>query len=146
LLFSPDSSCLALQLLLCLFSCYPMQFGFECCLLSHENSSQIHDLDSFGRSACHPTPLSTFVPLPTSAWCYWLLWEVGLSAHSSSQPLLLYPCSFTETLVLTVWLIAPPWGRFSVPPPTSAVSLRLQFAVYIFQFCCEWIQSALGLQ
>jgi hypothetical protein len=93
-----------------------------------------------------------------------------LSASSSSMWLACQPnpalsfCwlwSITESSVLRAWFLATPltvqqWeigslplsilqGGFSVPPPTSDVSVRLWFAVYGFQFCWRVVQSAQGL-
>jgi hypothetical protein len=53
---------------------------FEWCPLSHKISSGIYHLPHFGRLACDPSLIS-------ASPC--LLWEVGLSPHSCSQPLLL---------------------------------------------------------
>jgi hypothetical protein len=63
--------------------------------------------------------------------------EVGLSPHPCSQPLLLYPHSFTKRSSLSVQLLAPTCspGQGQHSTPTSAVSVRLQFTVYAFQFC-----------
>jgi hypothetical protein len=54
-------------------------------------------------------------------------------------PLLLYLCSFTESLALRVWLLVSHLfsGQGQCSTPTSTVSVKLQFAVYAFQFCCE---------
>jgi hypothetical protein len=65
-------------------------------------------------------------------------------------------CYFFCLHSLRVQLLAPPvfFREDSVFHPTPAVSVRLQFAVYAFQFCCwgaggsiclEMIQSAQGL-
>jgi hypothetical protein len=55
------------------------------------------------------------------------LWEVGLLLHPHTQPLLLFPESLApcHTSILL--------GRFSFLPP-PLLSVRLQFAVYAFQF------------
>jgi hypothetical protein len=54
-----------------------------------------------------------------------LLWEVGLSLHPNSQPLLLLPHSFIESSALRVWLLA--------PPPLSGTS-----SVFHPYLCCRW--------
>jgi hypothetical protein len=61
----------------------------------------------------------------------------SLSPSSCSQPLLPYPCLFTESFVLRVWLLAPPLspGQFPDSPPAPTIGVRLQFAVYELQFC-----------
>jgi hypothetical protein len=75
-----------------------------------------------------PLLLSAFVSLPASAG-WGLLWAVGLSLHSCS-----HLCS------LRVLLLPPPHSPGQVQPytPTSTVSVKLQFAVYAFQFCLVW--------
>jgi hypothetical protein len=64
-----------------------------------------------------------------------LLCKVGLLAHHRSQPLclsqsLLGASSSSEKLACFP-------GQIQHSTPTSAVSVRLQFAVYVFQFCWE---------
>jgi hypothetical protein len=71
-----------------------------------------------------------------------LLWGVGLSPHPHSQPLLLFLPLFI------VWLFAPfPFsGAGLVFHPTPTVGVRLQFAIYAFQFCWgRGFQSAQAL-
>jgi hypothetical protein len=60
-----------------------------------------------------PLPLSVFLAFPT-----FLHREFGTVSSA--------PC---PTPVLQ--------GRFSIPPPTSAVGVRIKFAFYVFQFCCR---------
>jgi hypothetical protein len=112
LLFSLGDNCVALQLQFCLVRSSPSkvgQFSFECCPLSQEISSRIHCLLCFGRLACFPTSTLSLCASPNLYWVLvLLLWEVSLLSHSCSQPLLLYPRSFTENSVLRVWLLAPP--------------------------------------
>jgi hypothetical protein len=81
----------------------------------------------FGRWLVTPLPLSVFMPHPIPAGCQQLLWEVGLSLNSRSQPLLLYPCLFTESLMLRVCLFAPFLfsGAGSALHPHHAVGVRL---------------------
>jgi hypothetical protein len=109
----------------CLVSSSPSkvgQFRFECWPLSHKISYRIYHLPCFGRLACHPTLLSAFMPLLTSAWCYQLLWEVGFLPCPHSQPLFLDPCSFTEHSASCPTPVLQ--GGFSIPPSfTVGVSL-----------------------
>jgi hypothetical protein len=65
-----------------------------------EISSGINHLPCLRRLACHPIPnLSLYVS--PSPWCVLVAhWEVGLSPHLCSQPVLLFQHSFTETSAL----------------------------------------------
>jgi hypothetical protein len=63
---------------------------------------------SSGRWACHPTLTLSLYAALVLCWVLMSPWEVGLSPHSHSQPLLLYPCYFTESPVLRFLLLAPP--------------------------------------
>jgi hypothetical protein len=72
LLFSPGSSCIVLQLQLCLVSSSPSklgQFSFEFCPQSHETSSIIHHfgnyLPTLGSWLVTPPLLLAFVTFPT---------------------------------------------------------------------------------
>jgi hypothetical protein len=102
------------------------------------------------------------------------LWEVGLLPHPHSQPLCLSWPLLSASGSLGGWLITPTttlslccfthvhslrfqhWEFGSLPHShtpgqvqcsnlTSAVSVRLQFTVYAFQFCFRGVQSAQGL-
>jgi hypothetical protein len=67
LLFSPGSSCIALPLQLWLVSSSPskvVQLSFEYSLQSKNSNTVIHHALHFGQVACHPIPLSAFVPHP----------------------------------------------------------------------------------
>jgi hypothetical protein len=67
LLFLPDSSCVALQLQLCLVIPSPSkvgQFSFEYSPLSQETTSGIHYQPHFGRLAYHPTLVLSFCASP----------------------------------------------------------------------------------
>jgi hypothetical protein len=69
--------------------------------------------------ACHPTPT-------LSLCCHICLlrvwsWEFGSLPHSCSE------------------------GQVQCSTPTSAVGVRLQFTVYVFQFCCGGAHSSQGL-
>jgi hypothetical protein len=125
--------CVALQLQLCLVNSSPskvVQFSFEYCPLSHKVSSEIHHLLIFGRLACRPTPTLSLCTFPDLCW--------GLEDSLRSWLV-------TPTLVLSLYcftcihsLRAQHWEFSSLPhphSPTSAVSVRLYFAVYTFQFC-----------
>jgi hypothetical protein len=163
-LCSPGSSCVALQLQLYLLSSSLSkvgQFSFECCplfrdqlwdplpamlgkigLSPHPSSQPLSFPDlcllvaPLGGWLVSPLSLSAFMSLPISAGWWWLLWDVGLLPCSCSKPLLLYPHYFTKSLMLRIWLLAHPCSprQGQCSTPTSAVSVRLQFAVYIFQF------------
>jgi hypothetical protein len=99
-----------------------------------------------------------------------LLWDIDLSSHPSSQPLCLTSCLLSASLpalgawlvtptpslslcyfyclhLLSIHLFAPPQftGTGSADHPSSAVTFRLQFTLYAFQFCWGRIQSANGL-
>jgi hypothetical protein len=120
LLFVPGSSCVALLLQLCQLSSSPSNVGpscFEYHPQSPEISSGIH----------HGSVLGGWLVAPP---------------HPHSQPLL-----FCPGCLLKVFSPCPTpilQGRF-VFHPTPAVSVRLQFAVYTFQFSSEGLQSAQGL-
>jgi hypothetical protein len=87
--------------------------------------------------------------LPISAGCQWLLWEVGLlSAPALSL------CCFTciSSLIIQCWEFCSlphlhSMGQVQCNTASPTVSARLQFAVYVFQFC--WgvgiVQSAKDL-
>jgi hypothetical protein len=116
LLFSPGSSCVALQLQHCLVSSSPSkvgQFHFEYCPLSHETSSVIHQGPALGDWLVSPPPLSAFVPHPTSA--SWKFSSSGcwLFTHPHSQSLFLVLPSFAESLAPYPTPILQ--GRFSIP-------------------------------
>jgi hypothetical protein len=103
-----------------------------------EISSRIYHLPCFGRLACCPTSmLSAFV-----------LFSFLLCANSSSGSLACHLastinlCCFTSICFLRVrcWefgsLCHPhSLGHIQCSTPTPAVSARLQFGVYVFQFC-----------
>jgi hypothetical protein len=109
-------SCVALQLQLCLVSPSPSKMG----QFSFEYCLQSHE---------------------TSSRIHSLLWEVHLSSH---PPLSL--CCFSHLCSLRVQFLDPTLfsGTGSVFHPNPAVGVRLQFAVYAFQFCwwgvsvCPW--------
>jgi hypothetical protein len=100
------------------------------------------------------------MPLPISAGCWCLLQEVGLSACLRSQPLLFYGWSLRfcywelsslstpDSSAVRDWLFAPPpFSRVGSTFHAPQVGVRLQFAVYGFQFF--WgggvVQSTQGL-
>jgi hypothetical protein len=91
------------------------QFSFEYKPQSHETSSVIH---------------------------YAPLWEVGLSPHPWSQPLLLFLPSFTESSDTCSTLFSKAGSVFH---PTLTVGVRLPFTVSVFQLYSEGFQSAQGL-
>jgi hypothetical protein len=115
----------------------PQQGAIQFCMLPSVPaiSSRINHLPCFGRLVSRPTlalslcvfphlcwvlvallggwfvtplPLSAFIPLPISAGCQQLLWEVGLSSCSHSQTLLLSLHWISESSALGVWLLTPP--------------------------------------
>jgi hypothetical protein len=150
LLLSLVSSCLALQLQLCLVSFSPSkvgQFSFECCPLSHEISSGIQHLPHFGRLACYPTPAVSHCASPDLPWVLaaplggWHVTPLLLSTFAA------LPTFFHWKLALRVWVLAPLLfpGQVQRSTPTSAFHVRVQFTVSVFQFCWGGIQSAQGL-
>jgi hypothetical protein len=87
------------------------QFTFECCPLSKRSTLGSTSCPALGGWPVTPFSLSAFLLFLISAECWQLLWEVGLSSCTCSQPLLLYVC-ITESLALRVWLLAsPPFSR-----------------------------------
>jgi hypothetical protein len=130
--FSPDGSCIALQLQLCLvrssLSSKVGKFSFERCPLSHKIGPRIHHLPHFGGLACCSTPALNLWLLPTSPWCYQLLWKVCLLPHTCSQPSCLS------------------WTLLSV----SVFSGRLEFCstpiLSLCCFSCVSLSSALRVQ
>jgi hypothetical protein len=112
------------------------KFSFGYCPLFHEISSRIHHLPHFGRLACHPSPTLSFCASPDL--CSVLAAPLG--------DWLVTPCLLSAFVALPTFIhkefgsLPHPvlQGRFSVPLPTSAVVVRLQFATYAFQFCWRW--------
>jgi hypothetical protein len=98
------------------------------CLFQH----LLHASGSSGMLAYHPALALILLASPDLAWCYWLLWEVGLLQHPYSQSLLLYSCSFTKILVPGPTPIL--WGRFSVPHPP--LLLVLDYSSLFTLFSC----------
>jgi hypothetical protein len=132
LLFSPDHSCAAPQLQLCLVSSSPSkvgQFSFECCPLSHMICSGIHYLSHFERLTCHPTSTLSLCASPDLFWVLVTPLEVGLSSHPCFQ---LDPHSFTESLALCPIPIL--LGRFSVPSPPLQSMLDYSLLFMLFGF------------
>jgi hypothetical protein len=60
------------------------------------------------------------------------LWEAGLLPHPHSQPLFLVLPFFTESWAPCLTLFSKAGSVFH---PNPTVSVRLQFTVYVFQFC-----------
>jgi hypothetical protein len=149
LLFSPGNSCIVLQGQLCPVGSSPSKlekFSFEYRPQPYETTSGIHHWPHFGRLACRPIPALSLCASPHLCLVLvQLLWEVHLSpALVLSLPHHPLPSLFTESSAPCP-TIFPRAG--SVFHPTPAVSVRLQSAVYAFQFC--WgrgeILSAQGL-
>jgi hypothetical protein len=113
LLFSPGSSCIALQLQI-----------FGQLLPQHVGNSVLN-------TALCPTQLWD----PALA----LLWEVGLSPHPCSQPLLLGLCLFSSF----PYSLSP--GQVQYSTLASAIDVRLQFALYTIPFGWGRVQSAHGM-
>jgi hypothetical protein len=140
------------------------QFSFECCPLSQRSVLRLTTCPALGGWPVTPPLPSAFVFFLISAGCWQLLWEVDLSPHSCSQPLChswsllgagsssgklacysdptLILCCFTHVLVhwefcTESWLLAPLLfsGQVQHSTSTSTVSVKLQFTVYVFQFC-----------
>jgi hypothetical protein len=65
-----------------------------------------------------------------------------LLPHPHSQPLLLYPCSFTESLALSPTPVL--WGRFSVLPPPPLFVLDYSSLFMLFSFVGEWFSLPRG--
>jgi hypothetical protein len=141
------------------------QFSFECCRLSQRSSLGSTSCTTLGSWPVSSPLLSVFVLFLISAECWQLLWGVGLSPSSlsafmslltsagaggSSGRLACHPvpalslCYF-RNMSLRVQLLAPPSRAGSVLYPTSAVNVRLQFTVHVFQFFLWGVQSAQGL-
>jgi hypothetical protein len=148
LLFLPGCSCIALLLQFCLVSSSLSkveQFNFEYHLQSQETTLAICHASALGGWLVTPHLLSAFVPHP--AFACWVFSSSGrlaclptpaLSACSS-------PCSCLSSLRVQL-LALPPFSEVgSAFHPTPTVSGRLQFTVYVSQFCSGVIQSAQGL-
>jgi hypothetical protein len=132
LLFSPCSSCVALQLQLCLVSSSPRKVGqlsFEYCPVSQEISSSVHHLLCFRRWTCFPTSTLSLCASPDLFWVLVTPLEVGLSSHPCFQ---LDPHSFTESLALCPIPIL--LGRFSVPSPPLQSMLDYSLLFMLFGF------------
>jgi hypothetical protein len=87
-----------------------------------------------------PYPLTALVPILTSAQCWFTSFRRLACSPAPALRLCCFSCLFTESSAPCPTPILQ--GRFSI----STVGVRLQFAVYGVQFCCEgWVQSAQGL-
>jgi hypothetical protein len=133
-LFLPGGSCVALQLQLCLVSSSPSrvgQFSFEYCPQSQETISGINHQPCFEKLACYPTPHSQ--PLCLASPLVVLvqhLWDVGLLPYHCSQPLLLFPRLFSESLAVCPTPVL--WGRFNVPPTHTLSMLEYNLLLILF--------------
>jgi hypothetical protein len=98
---------------------------------------------SFESLTCHPTPDLSLCASPNLFWVLAASFGVWLFTPPLLSALLFFPC-FTKSLVPCSTCSL---GQVQHSTPISAVGVRLQFSVYVFQFCLggEVVQSAQGL-
>jgi hypothetical protein len=126
LLFSSGSSCIALQLQLCLVSSSLSkveQFSFECCTLSQRSAMGSTTCPALGGWPVTLPPLLAFVDWPLFIMVHW-----EFSTESSD------PC---PTPIL--------WSRFRVPPPPPLLVSDYSLLFMFFSFAGGRVQCAQGL-
>jgi hypothetical protein len=142
LLFLLGSSCIALQLQLCLVISCPSKvrkFNFEYCLLSHQISSGIYHMPHFQGLTCCPSPALSLCDSPDLCWVLDAPLENGLLPHTHSFCCALPILIHWEFSSLSHSSIR---GRFSVPPPSPLPVLDHSSLFMLFSLVCG-VQASL---